>query len=73
MFHEFLRAEKFERSGATRMPSPRDQIISDDRCQHFVRDAKINSQEADRVAARATLEPVRRDDDRPKSVLKLKN
>ena len=54
------------------MPSSRDQIISDDRCLHFVRDAKINSQEADRVAPRSTRKPPRCDDDLSKSALKLK-
>jgi hypothetical protein len=53
MFHEFLRAEKCK-TGATQMPSSRDQIISGDRCQQFVRDAKINSQEADCDAVRST-------------------
>jgi hypothetical protein len=54
------------------MPSSHDEIISGDRCQHFVCDAKINSQEADCVAPRSTREPPRSDDDLSKSALKLK-
>ena len=54
------------------MPSSRDQIICGDRCLHFVRDAKINSQEADRVTVRSTRKPPRCDDDLSKSALKLK-
>jgi hypothetical protein len=71
MFHEFLRAEN-AKTRATGMPSSRDEIISDDRCQHFVRDAKINSQEADRVTVRSSREPPQCDDDLSKSALKPK-